>query len=337
MSSNQTTTTTAKLSKREQAWEEMFQGLVLYQAEHGDYNVPRNYKYNNKCLYDWIRKQKEGYRNSLKQPKLWPCLSSEKIERFHAIGFDLSVHGRYVQPAFAAVYQEQRKQHLQQQQQQQVPARSDTPSIEADRTQRSKVYSKHWDMMYHGLIRFQAQHGHLNVPKSTMVGTRSLALWVQGQRQYYRKYLHEANKPTPWQERVDRLRAIGFPLPATKQEGEEEVELLEDEEEQDNESPTEDNRGTFMETESKQQENNQQSTLPAIEPEPKRQKLQEAPDPAKEELGHEALLPCNAVVVASTEGPVSASALEDGAASPPTDPAAIHDALALLAGAATDH
>jgi hypothetical protein len=198
----------AKPSKRDETWEFMFASLVQWKEEHGHFNVPRTYKNaGGKCLYDWIRKQREGYRNSLKTPKLWPCLTQDKIDRIRGIGFDLTINGRFT---CLKGYQQ--------------PEESND-----DRQHRSKSYSKQWDIMYKGLMSFKEQHGHLVVPKGYMCGNANLGFWTQAQRQYFRKHYQQKDKPTPWQERIDRLRAIGFELPVAKADSEVEVESEDDE------------------------------------------------------------------------------------------------------------
>ena len=314
-----------KPSKREEAWETMFEGLVQWKKDHDDFVIPRNHKHNGKCLYDWVRKQREGYRNSLKKPKLWPSLSPDKIERFRAIGFDLTINGRYL--SLTGFQQPE-----------------ETPE---DRKNRSKSYSKQWDIMYKGLTDFRAKTGHLNVPKGYLSGSKNLYIWCQAQRQYYRTFLHKDTKPTPWQSRIDRLRGIGFDLPITKAEGEEEVELvLEDEEEgEDDEEP-----------ELQALDANASSLAPADfptdEPHAKKHKLDESPPmpllppqqpepvpPAEEEA------PEQPVVLALENEEYEANEANEPAPEPVlplddatlADPSAGQDALALLAGAATGH
>ncbi|GKY94580.1 hypothetical protein MPSEU_000423600 [Mayamaea pseudoterrestris] len=325
--SNSSNHNTKKVSKRDQAWETMFSGLVLYREQHGNFDVPRNYKHSNKCLYDWMRKQREGYRNSLKQPKLWPCLSAARIARFRDIGFDLTVNGRYLS---LHGYQEP------------LPS---LVSIEHDRQNRSKSYSKQWDMMYQGLLDYKAKnHNSLNVPRNYMVGTKNLFLWLQAQRQYYRTYLHVSHKPTPWESRMRRLREIGFDLPITKADHEVEVELV-DEENGEGEFDVEEpelrvngaaaaNASHDASSSSLNIDINQPSQLPsdhndaaAAEPAAKKQRVQ-LPQHLSEDQQHEHLH--------HDEHDHDHSFSPIGDLNQSTDPNVAHDALALLAGAATE-
>ena len=66
----------------EAAWQEMLATLQSYTVTHGDCRVPQFFK-ENKKLGSWVMNQRASYKNK--------TLSSERIRRLQAIGFEMVV------------------------------------------------------------------------------------------------------------------------------------------------------------------------------------------------------------------------------------------------------
>lgn len=64
-----------------------------------------------------------------------------------------------------------------------------------------------WDQRMHQLRKYQAKHGHVNVPR-TYTGSRNLGLWVAKVRERYVNYNDDS--PAYLQKRVRELQSMGF-------------------------------------------------------------------------------------------------------------------------------
>ena len=99
-----------------------------------------------------------------------PSLSSERTERLLSIGFDLDPTGR----------------------------RKD-----------KRTEQERWDAMFQGLVDYHKSNSTFVLPERFFHDGRSLFSWAHNQRRLYANYIN-GQTPTLAQERVDRLRAIGF-------------------------------------------------------------------------------------------------------------------------------
>ena len=71
-------------NRREEVWNQMFEGLMNYKLEHGDCKVPRDYE--NAKLANWVGAQR--------QFKQHGSLSEERIQKLDEVGFSWSEGGR---------------------------------------------------------------------------------------------------------------------------------------------------------------------------------------------------------------------------------------------------
>ena len=163
-------------------WDERFEQLKGYKKDHGDCNVPRKYKANPQ-LASWVNTNRTKYKNGK--------LSKERIESLQGIGFSWAggvSRGR----------------------------RSGNES--GGTTARGATSSVSWDERFQQLVEYKDQNGHCRVPAKKYEPNPQLGLWVDRQRQLFKK-----NKLSP--EQKERLEGIGFvwvsrrgPMPAQKRE-----------------------------------------------------------------------------------------------------------------------
>ena len=67
-----------------------------------------------------------------------------------------------------------------------------------------------WEDKFNCLRAFQREHGHCRVPKSFMVESVKLGIWVHAQRQHYHNFMIDKTSALISDERIAQLNAIGF-------------------------------------------------------------------------------------------------------------------------------
>ena len=192
-------------------WEEMFQLLVRFKAQHGHTKVPRRYP-ESPQLSTWVQTQRTLKASSR--------LSAEYIGRLEELGFIWQPHRDVWKQrleelaAFKAAYG-----HCD------VPAvHSENPSLGRwlDRQRQEKrrgalleervkqlvalgvawdPLDNFWESRFQDLARFKAQHGHCNVPVE-FPDNPALGTWLNNQRG-----LQRSGKLSP--DRVKRLERLG--------------------------------------------------------------------------------------------------------------------------------
>jgi len=163
-------------------WDGRFEQLKDYKKDHGDCNVPRKYKANPQ-LASWVNTNRTKYKNGK--------LSKERIESLQGIGFSWA----------GGV------------------SRGRRSANEGESTARGGATSSvSWDERFQQLSEYKDQNGHCRVPAKKYEPNPQLGLWVDRQRQLFKK-----NKLSP--EQKERLDGIGFiwvsrrgPAPAQKRE-----------------------------------------------------------------------------------------------------------------------
>ena len=156
-------------------WEGMLQGLVDFQRQHHSFNVPQNYRWNDKSLYEWCRNNRKHFLNGLRGKK--PSLNSERIRRLREIGFVLDRTGVAVRQGAA-------------------------------------ISDKRWDVMFKGLIEFHQRYGSFAVPIGYMCDGRSLRDWLRNQRKVCSN-TEDGNRSPLARKRIHRLISIGIDLDPT--------------------------------------------------------------------------------------------------------------------------
>lgn len=126
-------------------WEGMVQGLLDYYRKHQNFNVPRDYKWNNKNLYEFVRNQRKHYLNGLRGKT--PALLPRRAKRLQEIGFELDPTGA--------------------------------------QGQNDAIDDKRWVTMFDGLVEFHRRHGSFAVPIGYMCDNRSLHDWIRHNRKQY--------------------------------------------------------------------------------------------------------------------------------------------------------
>ena len=72
-----------------------------------------------------------------------------------------------------------------------------------------KVRDEKWGAQYKNLVQYKKKHGHTNVPTKGYAENPKLGIWVQTQRQQYRKWKQGKHAHiTP--ERIEKLSKLGF-------------------------------------------------------------------------------------------------------------------------------
>jgi Helicase associated domain len=204
---------------RDEQWNDMFQLLQEYQAEHGDCLVPKEYvTKDKKPLGIWVRSQ----RSELASGKLFKDLYKDRLEKLQSIGFELralpddSDDSRWTR-LFGQLVEYQRQhgdclvperysedqvlwkfvQHL----------RIKGDSLSRDRREQLDAIGFAWDQheanwfaRFHQLQQFQRQHGHcLVTPSKHDAEYPGLGDWVFTQR-----------SRTMDTKRIQQLDSLGF-------------------------------------------------------------------------------------------------------------------------------
>ncbi len=193
-------------------WERMFSALVQFKTEHGHCDVPAKWS-ENPQLGKWTNNQRTVFKRGE--------LSSDRLERLEAIGFDWDPVATFWERMFSALARfKEEHGHCD------VPQGwSENPQLgkwtnrqrtvfkrgelSPDRLERLEVLGFNWgtvatfrERMFSELARFKEEHGHCDVPVEWSENPQ-LGKWINRQRVVYRR-----GGLSP--DRVERLDALGF-------------------------------------------------------------------------------------------------------------------------------
>jgi ferredoxin-thioredoxin reductase catalytic subunit len=196
----------------ESKWEEMFEALVEYKKESGEYNVPKG-REENKQLATWAQNQRSDYQKGK--------LDKERIKRLEVIGFVWNPLESKWEEMFEALV-EYKKEHGDCN----VPKRWEENKLLATWVQNQRSgYKKgqidedkskklddigfvwnalefKWEEMFEALIEYKKGHGDCNVPLE-WAENKKLGGWVGTQRKSYLSNIIS-------NDRIKRLENIGF-------------------------------------------------------------------------------------------------------------------------------
>jgi superfamily II DNA or RNA helicase len=194
----------------ESSWEEMFNALKEYKKNHGDCNVPRNWK-EDEQLADWAHSQRTRKEK----------LSEDRIKRLNDIGFVWTPHEASWEENFDKLkkYKERfghcnvsRNWSEDEQLARWVSWQRHTygnGELSEDRVNRLEDIDfvwepdeSSWEENFDKLKKYKERFGHCNVPKKWLED-KSLGSWVERQRQNY-----ESRKLS--EDNAKRLEDIGF-------------------------------------------------------------------------------------------------------------------------------
>jgi len=213
-----------KISKRDKGWNDMFDKLKLYKADHGgDTNVPQRYSLDDK-LGKWVQTQRIQYKK-----KNHGQLTDERIQKLLSIGFtfnqldkewndmfdklklykanhggDTNVPFTYSRdPSLGNWVSHQRRQFK----------KTNNGQLTDERIQKLQSIGftfsqqdQQWNDMFDKLKLYKANHGgDTNVP-FTYSRDPSLGNWVSHQRRQFKK----TNNGQLTDERIQKLQSIGF-------------------------------------------------------------------------------------------------------------------------------
>jgi hypothetical protein len=192
-------------------WERMFSALVQFKTEHGHCDVPAKWS-ENPQLGKWTNNQRTVFKRGE--------LSSDRLERLEAIGFDWDPVATFWEKMFSALARfKEEHGHCD------VPVEwSENPQLgkwtnrqrvvyrrgglSPDRVERLDAlgfewgpHAARWEKRFSALVRFKEEHGHCDVP--VKLSDPELGRWVTVQRVVYRR-----GGLSP--DRVERLEALGF-------------------------------------------------------------------------------------------------------------------------------
>jgi len=196
----------------ESKWEEMFEALVEYKKESGEYNVPKCWE-ENKQLATWAQNQRSDYQKGK--------LDKERIKRLEDIGFVWNPFESKWEEMFEALV-EYKKEHGDCN----VPKRWEENiqlatwvqnqrsgykkgQIDEDKIKRLddigfvwNALEFKWEEMFEALIEYKKSHGDCNVPLE-WAENKKLCGWVGTQRNSYLSNIIS-------NDRIKRLEDIGF-------------------------------------------------------------------------------------------------------------------------------
>ena len=196
----------------ESAWESKFEDLKIFKEEFGHCNVPKNYAANRE-LGVWCKGQRDK--------KARGALSKERIARLEQIGFDFDPIDSQWEEMFEELKSFKSEKghcdvltrykghnnlgswcHWQRTQYKSGKLDDDKVRRLLDLGFDFSPKDTFWESMFDALESFKKEHGHCNVPMRYEPNP-SLGTWVRRMRQDAKKGLLE-------QERVNRLKALGF-------------------------------------------------------------------------------------------------------------------------------
>jgi superfamily II DNA or RNA helicase len=196
---------------RDRLWEDMFQALVAFKAQHGNCYVPQMYPESPRLL-TWMNTQRARKRRG--------SLSQERVDRLTKIEFPWDPHDSFWEDMFQCLggfkaqhghckvprhYPESPQLSTWVQTQRTLKARGRLSGEDIGRLEElGFVWQPHrtvWNRRLEELAAFKVEHGHCNVP-ADYPENPSLGSWLDKQRQ-------ERKHGTLAQESVARLDALG--------------------------------------------------------------------------------------------------------------------------------
>ena len=218
---------------RHAEWAERVHELEEYKKEYGDCRVPRNYAAN-KPLANWVMSQRTAYW------KKSSGISAERIDALNNIGFEWrfrnwderydelvaykQTHGNTLVP-MAATRDATNKYYglarwvMGQRKQYRLRQERKHSHLTNDRLKKLNgigfvwnALDAAWENHFSKLQEFKANHGPTDVP--TARENKELYSWAARQRIYYKDF-QRGNPSHITNERIEKLKAIGFEYPFT--------------------------------------------------------------------------------------------------------------------------
>ncbi|GKY98565.1 hypothetical protein MPSEU_000813300 [Mayamaea pseudoterrestris] len=193
-------------------WDDMFDGLCLFQKQHGHLDPPLDYQYHDEYLAIWLDQQRKQERLKSKGRRL----SQEKIDRLKSIGIDFENGNDHVPVETTMLTTTKQGEH---QQLLKYTRNDDEPmdeNNEDDEEQEKEdededvdeEQDEHWEFMFKGLTELKKTLQHTEPPKGCEYFGISLYDWAKEQRDRYKNY----RKRNTWRTKIARLRNLGFEL-----------------------------------------------------------------------------------------------------------------------------
>jgi len=155
-------------------WNEMFKLLCKYKDKHGDPHIPPSYE--NRKLAVWVGTQRTRYKcliNGQINTAMGKAMWDERFKKLSSIGFRFHFDKN--------------------------APRKNTPRN-----------NDRWNFMFKDLKAFHKKNGHFVVPKDYK--NNQLSAWISCQRCNYKRLRSNLPAEGLTEERVDRLKSIGFPF-----------------------------------------------------------------------------------------------------------------------------
>ena len=194
-------------------WEEMFGLLVAYKDEHGHCNVPQTTVYRGENLGTWVNDQRTR-KNLLSEDRIrrledigfvWDLLEAQWEEMFGLLVAYKDKHGDCNVPAKEEYRGENLGIWVNTQRQSKKK-----DNLSTERFQRLEgigfvwdPFDAQWEEMFGLLIAYKDEHGHCDVPLSTVYRGENLGSWVQHRRA-------DKKNGELSEDRIKRLDEIGF-------------------------------------------------------------------------------------------------------------------------------
>jgi superfamily II DNA or RNA helicase len=190
-------------------WEAGFKSLKAYQAEHGNYLVPKKFKINGIRLGSWVSTQRQNKETLIKEKLdrlndlgfVWDtkeaawdakfqCLEGYQAEHGHCL---IAAKGKYQGEPLGRWVDKQRQR------------RNNISKDKLDRLNELGFVwdplEAMWDARFLSLTAYQAEHGNCLVPDKSKYKGVPLGRWVHHQRQ---------SKDTLTEGKLDKLNSLNF-------------------------------------------------------------------------------------------------------------------------------
>lgn len=223
--------------KREDNWLDRYNLLVKYKKEHGNTDVPYNYKENGIKLGHWVAVQRFAYFNSCRlnpyQIKIlnkldfkWNYNEETWIEKYEQLkkykdeNGNINVHkndifnGVNLYSWITAQKQRYKNHELSKDQIKKLEELGIVWSINDEK----------WNQKYKLLEGYYQEHGNIDVPKEYEVNEIRLGTWLRTQRQAY----IGKNSCKITQEQIDKLNKLGMIWSINDEKWDEKYEIVEE-------------------------------------------------------------------------------------------------------------
>lgn len=196
-------------------WDELYQLLCDYKAEHGDCMVPHDFMYGERNLGNWVGSQrmlyKDGHLPQVKIEKLneldfvWVLNEERWMDGYRTLVEFKEMHGDCNIPTGFILNGRNLESWTNAQRQ----------AFKNNALSEEKIgllfeidfpfqpFDSSWMEMYDLLVQFEQQNKHTLVTRSVCCGEKRLGAWVEQQR-----YLYRYDRLP--QERIEKLNEIGF-------------------------------------------------------------------------------------------------------------------------------